>query len=63
LGLVGYVRNLSDGTVEVLAEGERETLESFLAFLHHGPPAAQVISVVVEWLPASGNFSGFSVRY
>jgi acylphosphatase len=63
LGLVGYVRNLPDGTVEALAEGQRETLEIFLAFLQDGPPAARVTSVEAVWLPATGSFSGFSIRY
>ena len=45
LGLMGWVRNLNDGSVEVLAEGEKSGLEKFLEWLHSGPPAAKVDSV------------------
>ena len=45
LGLTGWVRNQSDGTVETLAEGERDVLERFLAFLQRGPNAAHVTRV------------------
>jgi acylphosphatase len=41
LRLVGEVRNLYDGSVEVTAEGEREALETLLEWLHQGPPAAR----------------------
>lgn len=40
LGLTGWVRNLPDGTVEVLAVGPRPALEALLAWLHEGPPLA-----------------------
>ncbi len=62
LGVVGWVRNLPDGTVEVLAEGKRAALESLLSFLHKGPPAARVTRVDVEWGSASGTFTRFEIR-
>lgn len=62
-GLLGWVRNLSDGSVEVVAEGERAALESFLSFLHEGPPSAEVTRVEARWLPPEGNFSDFRVRF
>lgn len=62
LGLTGWVRNCADSTVEVVAEGERETLERFLTYLNIGPSAAQVTQVESEWLPATGGFKDFSVR-
>lgn len=62
LGLVGWVRNESDGTVETVAEGDRETLERFLAFLNRGPSSAQVRRVDAEWSDASSRFGDFSVR-
>jgi len=62
LNLTGWVRNRWDGTVEVLAEGDRQTLEKFLSFLHRGPRAAYVSTVEVVWLPATGEFTRFSVR-
>lgn len=63
IGLVGWVRNNPDGTVEVVAEGTRTQLDRFLQFLHRGSPAARVKSVTTEWRPAQGQFSTFQVAY
>jgi acylphosphatase len=62
LGLVGWVRNRWDGTVEVLAEGPRPTLEQFLALLRRGPRGAYVSDLGFDWLPASSEFLDFQVR-
>ncbi len=62
LNLTGWVRNLPDGTVETVAEGPRPALESLLAFLHQGPPAARVTAVDVNWEEATGEFDSFRVR-
>jgi len=61
-GLVGWVRNRWDGSVEVIAEGRRAVLESFEVFLHQGPPSAQVTHVEITYSAATGEFSGFHVR-
>jgi len=63
LGLAGYVRNLPQGTVEVVAEGERGKLEKLIGYLKVGPPAARVEKVVTSWSEYTGNYSGFSIRY
>ncbi len=63
LGVVGYVRNQWDGTVEVVAEGERSLLEKLLLFLHQGPRWAVVERVDVQWQEATGEFRRFEVRY
>ena len=62
LGLVGWVRNVDDGSVEAVAEGPHEALESFLAWCRRGPPAARVDDVGARWLPASSEFTSFAVR-
>jgi len=62
LDLTGWVRNRYNGSVEVLAEGERARLETLLAALRRGPRSSHVSSVDFEWLPASGEFTHFSVR-
>lgn len=62
-GITGWVRNEPDGTVSVVAEGEKEALESLVAFLQRGPSAAHVERVETTWQDASGEFSGFHVRY
>jgi acylphosphatase len=63
LGLTGYVRNLWDGSVEVLAEGSRADLEEFLAFLRVGPRSAFVSQVDTQWSPATNAFERFEVRH
>jgi acylphosphatase len=61
LGLVGEIRNLPDGSVEVVVEGPRERIEEFIAWCRQGPPAADVETVGVRWSAASGGFRTFMV--
>ncbi len=63
LGVKGYVRNKWDGTVEVVAEGERAAVEQLLEFLKVGPRAAQVQRVDSQWQDPTGQFAYFEVRY
>ena len=63
LGVTGYVRNKWDGTVEVVAEGEREAVEKLLEFLKVGPRAAWVQRVDSQWPDPTGQFKYFEVRY
>lgn len=62
LSLAGWVRNLRDGTVEVLAEGEEARLKLLSAYLHRGPPGARVAQVVEEWQAAAGAPMPFQYR-
>lgn len=62
LGVVGWVRNRWDGSVEVVAEGQQGTLEKLLTVLYRGPRSAHVSGVAPEWSPATGEFKSFSVR-
>ena len=62
LGLTGHVKNEYDGSVEVVAEGPRETLEGFLAALRVGPRSAVVRDVAVRWVEPTGAFALFEVR-
>lgn len=63
LGLTGYVRNLWNGTVEVVAEGPRPEVDKLLAFLHAGPRSAFVSQVDARWPAPTGEFTRFEVRY
>jgi len=63
LGLVGWVANRRDGTVETIVEGDHPDIEDFVDFLHRGPPAARVEKVNVNWASPRGEFEGFRVRY
>lgn len=62
-GVVGWVRNRPDGSVEVVAEGTSTQLEALIAFLHEGSPAAKVQSVEAEWLAATHAYLNFDVHY
>jgi acylphosphatase len=61
LGLSGWVRNRMDGTVEAKAEGTPEAVDAFVAWCHHGPPAAEVEEVHVTRVSATGLDRGFQV--
>jgi acylphosphatase len=63
LGLHGYVRNLPDGAVEIVAEGPADAVERMIAWTKHGPPAAQVEDVDLEHTEPTGEFSDFSIRH
>ncbi len=62
LGLTGWVRNLPDGRVEIVAEGGEEGLQKLLAWCRQGPPAARVTSVEVQQEAATGEFERFWKR-
>lgn len=63
LKLVGSVRNLTDGTVHVIAEGPREALDALIQKLWKGPLLARVEGVDVSWLPITNTFSNFAISY
>ncbi len=63
LGLVGYVRNRSDGSVEFVAEGLRDDLEQLLDAVRIGPWMAVVENVQAQWSAATGEFRRFEIRY
>lgn len=62
LGLDGWVRNLPDGSVEAVFEGEAAALEAMLAWCRVGPPGARVSRVEVQRGAPVGAPAGFSVR-
>jgi acylphosphatase len=59
LGLSGWVRNAPDGSVEAVFEGDRERIESMLAWCRRGPSLAQVDEVQAEWEEPVGE-EGFA---
>ncbi len=63
MGLKGWVRNLPDGRVEIVAEGDSDALNQLLAWCRRGPKMARVDEVRVEEVPVAGNSEGFVVRY
>ncbi len=61
LGVVGWVKNRPDGSVEILAEGPEEALKKLLQWAHQGPRAARVDQVDVEWRSAQQIPLGFRI--
>lgn len=61
LGLSGWVRNLPDGRVELIAEGDEAKVATLLAWVKRGPPAAQVEDVQAEWSAPRGE-KDFHIR-
>lgn len=62
LGATGWARNRWDGSVEVVAEADRATLEQLLQALRRGPRMSNVSQVDQEWQTASGEFTSFCVK-
>ncbi len=62
LGLQGWVRNLPDGRVELVAEGPRPALEALVHWCGDGPSAAEVTGLEEAWGEATGTFSAFTIR-
>ena len=63
LDLIGWVKNREDGSVEVVAKGQKEKLEALVKDCQHGPEVAWVTKVVVNWEEATNEFIRFDVVY
>jgi acylphosphatase len=63
LGLTGWVKNLPDGQVEVVAEGDEATLQRLIAWCRRGPEMAEVESVEVRWEHHTGEFNRFGIGW
>ncbi|WP_029523132.1 acylphosphatase [Persephonella sp. KM09-Lau-8] len=63
MGVKGYVRNLPDGTVEVVAEGDEQTLREFLKAIEQGPPLAEVTDIRYQFEDKEGGFTDFEILY
>jgi acylphosphatase len=62
LGLTGSVRNCPDGSVEVVIEGPRTTVQQLIDWCRRGPAWARVDGLTIDWQAASGEFSAFNIR-
>ncbi len=62
LGLSGWAENLTDGSVELAAEGPREEVEAFVSWCRKGPRHARVEAVRVRWEQPGGDLHGFDIR-
>lgn len=61
--LTGWVRNLPDGNVEFLAEGQKGMLNSFLKDVNRGPVSARVTNLELNWSNFTGEFKNFRIRF
>jgi len=59
--VTGTVRNLPDGRVELVAEGDRAELEAFAVAIREAGLGAFIHGETVQWLPATGAFRGFEI--
>ena len=62
-GVTGWVRNLRDGKVEAVIEGDEKDVESMLKWCETGPPLAHVTKMDLSWEPYSGEFDNFEVTF
>jgi acylphosphatase len=59
----GWVRNLPDGRVEAVFEGDESDVKSMMHWCDAGPPLARVGKVSVEWEPYTGQFDSFEITF
>jgi len=62
LRLTGFVRNREDGTVEVVAEGDRDQLQKLVDWCRKGPDLSQVNDVQLDWQPYIAQFEKFMIN-
>ncbi len=63
MALKGWVRNLPDGRVEVLVQGEKQSLDALATWCHKGPPNARVDDVIVSQEPSTESLDDFHIAY
>lgn len=63
LGLKGFVRNLPDGRVEIVVEGEEERIRELIRNVEKGPPLARVDKLSIEWEEYKGEFKDFRIIF
>jgi acylphosphatase len=62
-GVIGWVKNLPDGRVEAVFEGEEDAIKALVDFCRKGPRGAVVTDFSVDWLPFTGKFGNFEIVY
>jgi len=63
LGLKGYVRNLRDGRVEILAQGSQEDIQKLLDYLRGNPGLSYVVKLDIDWEEPLSTLSSFHIRF
>jgi acylphosphatase len=61
--LKGWVKNLMDGRVEAVFEGDKEKIDDVLVFCKEGPPGSRIDNLEVKWEKPTSSFNGFEIKY
>ncbi|MGQ9515281.1 MAG: acylphosphatase [Thermoproteota archaeon] len=62
LNVKGWIRNLQDGRVEAIFEGEKSNVDEIIQYCWRGPPGAIVKNIEIHWEDYKGEFTNFSIR-
>ena len=62
-GVHGYAKNLANGDVEVVADGDKLALDEFVMLLDQGPPAGRVDHVQIDEVECCGEYTGFEIHF
>lgn len=63
LALDGYVRNLADGRVEILAQGSRENLDKLIDYMRSNPGLSYIVKLNINWEEPLSNLEGFRIDF
>ena len=63
LGVCGWVKNLANGQVEILAEGEKDRIEDLIGLVRKGPPLSRVEGMEIEWAVYKGDNKDFRITW
>ena len=63
LNLIGFVKNLYNGNVEIVVEGSESTIHELINWCYQGSPMSNVSNVETHWYKVEDNFSYFTVKY
>ena len=63
LGLSGWIKNLDDGRVEAVFEGEKKSVEKIINWAKKGSVFARVLNLNIDWQEYKGEFSNFEIKY
>ena len=61
--VTGFIKNLPNGRVEVVAEGDREVVEDFIDAIHNGILSGYIRKVKKEWQPATEEYGEFEIKF
>lgn len=63
LNLTGWIRNLDDGSLKIITQGEQEDLDSLVNYCKVGPEKADIKDIQIEEVELDNNLNGFEIKY